>query len=128
MEFGRNSSRAALARARTLRSETNKPERRLWALLRKEQLGFKFRRQHPIGPFVVDFFCMEAKLAIELVGPSHEQSAPADSGRDSYLQKLGIETLRIGNSSLEDPLTGFLKLIQERCESRTGRKGRPLDW
>ena len=57
---------AAHQRARHMRQTLTPPEARLWAALRRQQMGVKFRRQHPIGPYIIDFFCASLKLAIEV--------------------------------------------------------------
>jgi len=72
----------------------------LWSKLRGRQLGgFKFRRQRPVGPYILDFYCPQKKLAIELDGGGHaeESQAEYDKDRTSYLQESGIEVLRFWN-------------------------------
>ena len=68
-----------IGRARQLRRSLSLPEAKLWTLLRTRPDGFKFRRQHPVGPYIVDFYCPEARLAIEVDGASHAP-APNRSG------------------------------------------------
>jgi very-short-patch-repair endonuclease len=81
--------------ARKLRREATYSERTLWVLLRDRRLGgFKFRRQHPIGPFTVDFVCLDQRLVIECDGLSHQHSQRYDQMRDRTLRKLGFEVLR----------------------------------
>jgi very-short-patch-repair endonuclease len=90
-----------IGRARRLRKETTVPERILWGLLRDGQLGgLKFRRQHPIGPFLADFFCHEAALIVELDGMSHDGRAEADARRTRSLEGQGLRVLRIGNDDV----------------------------
>ncbi len=69
-------------------------ERRLWSVLRRDQLGCRFRRQFPVGPYVLDFFCPERRLCVEVDGP--------DEDRDRFLRELGIRTLRIRAEELND--------------------------
>jgi very-short-patch-repair endonuclease len=64
------------------------------------QLGLKFRRQHRIGPFVVDFYCVESRLVIEVDGPIHESQAHADAERQEYLGALGLQVLRFSNDEV----------------------------
>jgi very-short-patch-repair endonuclease len=64
------------------------------------QLGLKFRRQHRIGPFVVDFYCVESRLVIEVDGPIHESQAHADAERQEYLEALGLQVLRFSNDEV----------------------------
>jgi very-short-patch-repair endonuclease len=88
-------------RARRLRKEATFPERLVWSRLRAGQLeGIRFRRQHPIGPHIVDFYCARAKLAIELDGVSHEDREQHDRGRTRYLESLGIRVVRLTNDEV----------------------------
>ena len=101
-------------RARALRAALTEGERKLWQRLRNRQLsGAKFRRQHPIGPYIVDFFCLEARLTIELDGSQHgeEAQARADERRTEYLQQQGYTVLRFWNEEVLDNLDGVLETI-----------------
>lgn len=83
------------ARARRLRKEAAFPERLLWSRLRVGQLGgVRFRRQHPVGPYVVDFDCACAKLAIEIDGRSHEGRERYDADRTRRLESHGLRMVR----------------------------------
>ena len=84
--------------ARKLRRRMSPPEVRLWLRLRtRPETGFTIRRQHPIGPFVLDFYCPEAHLAIEVDGAQHteDEAVAYDDKRDAWLLTKGITTLRI---------------------------------
>jgi very-short-patch-repair endonuclease len=83
--------------ARKLRREMTLPEIILWRWLRQRPEGLKFRRQHPTGRFVLDFFCSDARLAIEVDGEAHSRGdrPQRDLARDQWLRSAGIETLRI---------------------------------
>ncbi|MBS7459040.1 endonuclease domain-containing protein [Coralloluteibacterium stylophorae] len=84
-------------RARTLRRNMTDAERRLWSRLRANQLaGHRFRRQHPLGPYIVDFACIESRLVVELDGGQHLDS-PADARRDAWLRQHGFHVLRFWN-------------------------------
>jgi very-short-patch-repair endonuclease len=97
----RPSNPPMIERARRLRKDTTIPERFLWGLLRDGRLeGLKFRRQHPIGPFVADFYCHDATLVVEVDGMSHDGRAEADSQRTRYLESQGLRVLRIGNDDI----------------------------
>ena len=85
--------------AREQRHEPTLGETVLWRHLRRAQLEAKFRRQHPIEDFVLDFYCEEALLAVEVDGPEHAARAEYDSYRDERMQARGIRTLRF--SALE---------------------------
>ena len=84
-------------KARRLRRSMTTPEVMLWQRLRQRPGGFKFRRQHPAGPYVLDFFCSEARLAIEVDGIAHEMgdNPEADASRDAWLLEHGVATLRL---------------------------------
>jgi len=84
--------------AQSLRRRMSPPEARLWSRLRKRVPGQPvFRRQHPVGPYVLDFYCASARLAIELDGESHDRGdrPQRDLERDVWLKSHGIEVLRI---------------------------------
>ena len=84
-------------RARGLRGDMSLPEVLLWRVLRGRPQGLKFRRQHPSGAFVLDFFCSDARLAIEIDGEIHgaEDRQMRDAARDAWFGAAGIETLRV---------------------------------
>lgn len=86
-------------------------ERRLWAGLRGEQLGVKFRRQHPLGCYVLDFACLDPKLAIEIDGSQHLDQIAYDAERDAWLLEQGFTVLRFpSNETLSNP-AGVLNRI-----------------
>ncbi|RYF90774.1 MAG: DUF559 domain-containing protein, partial [Caulobacteraceae bacterium] len=90
--------RGTISRARVLRSNTSLPEGLLWRRLRDRQLeGLRFRRQHPAGPYVLDFYCAAARLAVEVDGQHHHDEARKehDAIRDRWLERQGIQVLRI---------------------------------
>ena len=92
-----NHSPAALRHARKLRCDMTLPERLLWSKLRKSPLGIKFRRQHPLGEYVVDFYCDRTKTIVEIDGIAHEMGdRPAmDARRDGLLVESGYRVIRI---------------------------------
>ena len=108
-------------RARTLRRAMTPPERRLWNALKRQPDGFKFRRQHPIGPYVLDFFCFQAALAIEIDGISHElgSNATRDARRDEWMTRQGIRTLRFRALDVRDNLEGIVLAVVEECKARS---------
>ena len=88
-------------------------ERRLWLYLRGEQLeGYRFRRQVPIGDYVVDFACMKAKLVIELDGGQHAAAVDSDSRRTQWLESQGFTVLRFWNNAIIEELEGVLETIR----------------
>tara|TARA_R110000824_G_scaffold209_14_gene1067 strand:+ start:730 stop:1125 length:396 start_codon:yes stop_codon:yes gene_type:complete len=99
-------TRQIILKARELRKTMSKPEIMLWQQLRKKPLGIKFRRQHPLGSYIVDFYCPSAKLAIEVDGMAHDMGSrpERDERRDWALSQEGVETIRISAQEiLNDP-------------------------
>ena len=90
------------------------PEARLWVALRRKTQGLRFRRQHPVGPYVLDFYCVSANLAVEVDGQTHWLGdAPArDAERDAWLALRGIRTLRISASLVFEDLDAALRMIE----------------
>ena len=93
------------------------PERMLWVLLRRNALGLHFRRQHPIGPFVLDFYCASAKLAVELDGPVHADRAEEDSRRTQWLAVEGVRVLRFTIAEIESRPAAVLAAIAEAARA-----------
>jgi len=88
-------------RAQALRKNPTDAERKLWAHLRLRQLGgYKFRRQHSLGPYIVDFICIEKKLIIEVDGGQHDDNKFYDSKRDKWLENKGFRVLRFWNNEV----------------------------
>lgn len=102
-------------RRQTLRNNMTEPEKRLWFILKNKQLGVKFRRQHGIGDYIVDFYSPEIKLVIEVDGESHfsTEAKAYDHIRDEYLLGLGIKTLRFLNQNAMQNLEGVFQTIQD---------------
>jgi very-short-patch-repair endonuclease len=111
------------ANAKRMRTNATVPETLLWSALRGRNLsGLKFRRQHPIAPYIADFYCHAAKLVIELDGRSHDHRSEFDEQRSTFLGELGLMTLRIGNDDVLSNLDGVLEFIAEAALPR--RKSR----
>jgi very-short-patch-repair endonuclease len=102
-------------RARTLRKHLTKAERRLWQAMRSKQLGVRFLRQHPIGPYIADFFAFEKRLVIEVDGDTHAESEQVayDRARDAYFESRGLRVRRYANSEILTNLDGVLKDLTE---------------
>src|SRR5437762_14362133 len=86
--------------ARQLRKDMTEAERKLWRHIRGEQLGVKFRRQHPFKDYVLDFVCLEKQLVIEVDGSQHGEAVTKDLARDSALRKAGFRVLRFWNNEV----------------------------
>jgi very-short-patch-repair endonuclease len=96
------------------------PELRLWNVLRTGPGGFKYRRQHPVGRYVLDFYCHEARLAVEVDGLSHEfGDRPArDAARDGWLERQGIGVLRISAEAVRTQLDSVVDVITGETAAR----------
>ena len=106
------------SRARQLRARQTDAERKLWFLLRDRRLnGAKFRRQVPIGKYIADFVCQEAKLIVELDGGQHEDQVEYDTARSEWLAGVGYRVLRIWNNDLTENEEGVLTAIYNELES-----------
>ena len=108
-----------LLAARDMRKHPTDEERKLWHALRRKALGVKFRRQHPIGPFVADFYCAALKLVVELDGGHHVGSAD-DATRDAWLRREGYEVVRYQNPEVRRNLYGVLVDLERRVAAGRG--------
>ena len=115
--------RDAVKRARKLRSEMTLPEGLLWRELRKRPGGFKFRRQHPAGDYVLDFYCAAVRLAIEVDGFAHDtiRVATADKRRSEWLRSQHVATTRIPAKAILDDLGAVVVRIVEISGQRARR-------
>lgn len=103
-------------------------EKKLWWRLRGEQLGYSFRRQHPVGPYVLDFYCAPVQLAIEVDGHQHgtDEGRANDQRRDAFLAEAGICTMRFANHEVIENLEGVLETIWNKLQEFGGDAGRSL--
>lgn len=114
-------------RARELRSNMTDAEHLLWQRLRQRQLhGHKFRRQMPIGPYIADFVCLEARLIVELDGSQHQEQHGYDQQRDDWLQQQGFQILRFWNNDVFNNIEGVLTVILERLGGDSAVPPHPL--
>jgi len=97
-------------RAKRLRRELTEAEAALWLQLRANQLGVKFRRQHPIGSFITDFCCVERRLVIELDGGQHSEQAEYDARRSKYLASRGYRVIRFWDDAV---LTSIDEVVEQ---------------
>ena len=108
--------RPNIERSRVLRRNQTDAERRLWSILRNRQLsGVKFRRQFPIGKYILDFYSPERKLAIEADGSQHyeDRGRERDKLRAKELSELGVQILRFSDRDILNNLDGVCRAIQE---------------
>jgi len=102
--------------ARVLRKQVVPAETILWRALRNRALGgFKFRRQHPIGQYVVDFACVTSKVAVELDGETHLRRKISDLKRTTFLEAEGWQVLRFWNTEVYDELDSVKEAIYQTC-------------
>ncbi|WP_260582977.1 endonuclease domain-containing protein [Sphingopyxis sp. PET50] len=126
-----NGPRETLKRARKLRTEMSLPEMMLWRVLRSRPGGFKYRRQHPAGIYILDFYCPVVRLAIEVDGQAHdgEIAAKSDAVRTDFLRSQHVATLRIPATAimtnLESAVTRIIEVCKERAMKISERQGKP---
>jgi len=105
-------------RARALRKELTPAERKLWSVLRGNKLnGVKFRRQHAIGNYIVDFVSIKKKLIIELDGSQHLEQTEYDEERTQYLESQGYKVIRFWNNQVEKETDGVIRVIESVLNS-----------
>lgn len=107
--------------ARRMRTRPTRTDHVLWQALRRETQGLKFRRQHAIGRFIVDFYCVKAQLVVEVDGQIHDHQQAADQERQAYLEGLGIQVLRVANNEVLTALPAVVDRIKEAVEARSVR-------
>lgn len=121
-------SRAQTSRARRLRRDMTEVEKKLRWRLRGEQLEYAFRRQHPVGPHVLDFYCAPLRVAIEVDG--HRQGTDEvrsdDQRRDAFLAEAGICTIRFANHEVMENLEAVLETIWNKLQELSGNASRSL--
>ncbi|MEI7752126.1 MAG: endonuclease domain-containing protein [Candidatus Omnitrophota bacterium] len=112
LPFGRGKGEGGVELARKLRQNQTDVKKKLWFLLRDRRLlGFKFRRQQPIGKYVADFCCFEQKLIVEVDGGQHSIAANRDEERTSALKRNGFRVLRFWNHEIQQNIEGVLAAV-----------------
>ena len=120
----------SFTRARAFRKALTPPEFRLWQALRRNSLGkCKFRRQHPIGPYILDFYCAASKLAIEVDGAVHNEPAQIahDRRRTAWLHDHGVRVVRLSAVSVMRDHEAVVDFIYELVRSRLAAESPPPD-
>ncbi len=113
---------STVLKARKLRKEMTLPEVMQWQQMRADPQGLRFRRQHPIGPFVLDFYCAKARLAVEVDGMVHDMGdrPQVDQRRGDWLRAQGIEFLRFPATKVlkgaEDVASAIVRIAVSRCD------------
>jgi very-short-patch-repair endonuclease len=95
------------------------PEKTLWSLLRRNQQGLHFRRQHAVGAYVLDFYCAAAKLCVEVDGPVHDSQSAHDERRTKWLAEQGINVIRFSTAQVERQSAAVLKEIARAAAPST---------
>jgi 3-isopropylmalate/(R)-2-methylmalate dehydratase small subunit len=118
----------AVLRARKLRRSLSKPEAMLWSELKKRPSGLKFRKQHPAGPYTLDFYCPAARLCVEIDGQSHERgdSQIRDGERDRFLEHHRVHVVRLPAPEVLRNLDDAVRYIAQQAEERIPLH-RPVD-
>jgi len=112
-------------KARALRKRSTDAERLLWSRLRGKQAGgYKFRRQQPIGDFIVDFTCFELRLIIEVDGGGHSEQIEADQKRTAWLESQGFRVVRYWNNEVLLQTQGVLEAIWQAVEAQQPTESR----
>jgi very-short-patch-repair endonuclease len=117
---------SSVRRAKKLRRDLSLPEAMMWNILRTSPSGHKFRKQHPAGPYDLDFFHARANLAIEVDGISHDMGdrPQRDASRDAYLKQHRIDTLRIPASDILKDVSEAINAVLATVEERMVRFGK----
>ena len=113
-EFHFNAFAGTFRDAKHLRKNMTETEKILWQAIRNRKIsGFKFRRQHPVGQFIVDFYCVEARLVIEVDGEIHNKSEAKerDANRTAELESLGLKVLRFQNQEVDENIERVIEMI-----------------
>ena len=120
-------SRSAREFRRDLRRDATDAERAVWWILRNRHLGVKFRRQHTVGQYTLDFYCPELKLAIEIDGGQHYEEAGGrhDEARDLALRAMGVRTLRYSNLDVLKEAKGLAEAIWDEIHRITTSDAAP---
>ncbi len=121
MNYDMEKRREETTLARELRKRQTDAERALWNKLRSKQIeGVKFRRQQPIGPYIVDFVSLERKLIIEIDGGQHNERKvrEEDQEREEWLKEKGYQILRFWNNDVLTNIEGVLERIKENLEGK----------
>ncbi len=113
--------------AREMRGRMTDAEALLWMLLRNRHIaGAKFRRQHPVGRYILDYYCVEKKLAIELDGGQHGEAADYDERRDNWLRSQGIRELRFWNNQMLAETEAVMEVIYQAVVENESNQETPL--
>ncbi len=118
------SDEASRKRSRELRQSLSPPEAYLWKNIKSRQLGgFQFNRQKPLGPYIADFYCHEARLVVEVDGKHHFNQVAYDAARDAWLREHGLEVVRLSATLVWNNLFDVLRHLLGVLERRVREAG-----
>ena len=107
-----------IAQSRRMRANPTPAEALLWSKLRKRRLGrYRFLRQRIIGPYIVDFYCAELDLVIEIDGPIHQHQKEYDEHRTKYLESVGKQVIRFTNRQIIEDVDTVLCSVEAHCNN-----------
>lgn len=114
-----------ILRARVLRNNASPIEKKLWEVLSRQAKvnGVRFRRQHPVHPYVVDFACLSVHVLVEIDGNSHDMRQAYDAQRDAYLRGQGYDVLRFSNENVKMNVEGVVATILDFVELKSKKLG-----
>ncbi|MCX6717384.1 MAG: DUF559 domain-containing protein [Candidatus Taylorbacteria bacterium] len=101
---------------KSLRNNLTLEEIILWNILKNNNLGYKFRRQHSVGNYIVDFYCAHKKLVVELDGSQHLDNQEYDNKRSCYFDSLKIKVIRFWNNEIKNNINGVVMKIEEELK------------
>ncbi len=113
-------SPSVFEKARELRKNMTYAELQLWEKINRNQLGVRFKAQHPIYKFVVDFYCHKHKLVIEIDGEIHQFQKQEDEGREEELKRFGLKVIRFQNDEVKEDLNRVIDEIKKELFSEMG--------
>ena len=111
--------------ARKLRKNSTLSEILLWKEIRKKKLGYEFHRQLPIGNYIVDFYCRDLNLAIEIDGDSHNYTGDYDTTRQEELERSGVKIIRFNDLFVKKDMDGVIRLLKYKIEDLENEKTSP---
>lgn len=114
-----------ILRARVLRNNASPIEKKLWEVLSRQAKvnGVRFRRQHPVHPYVADFACLSVHVLVEIDGNSHDMRQAYDAQRDAYLRGQGYDVLRFSNENVKMNVEGVVATILDFVELKSKKLG-----
>ena len=118
-----NQTKRQTSNARRLRREMSKSQRALWQVLRDRRTGYRFKRERPIGRYVLDFFCSDVLLCVEVDGDQHDLTQSKDAKRDAYLAERGIVTVRISSIECFENARTVGEMIRMKCDELAPGRG-----